>query len=130
MFRLVLLPVARLMWCTSKCYVMLSEDVLLPPDVLDILGGVRSEENSLALNSQYLGGDPGALGVTEVSSRALLKKAPEKVEDSQSNITSCRKEVGTTIAKDKEVTADTDKGSIMADSFRFKQECCAELSLA
>ncbi|GFU84295.1 hypothetical protein TNCV_1717091 [Trichonephila clavipes] len=38
----------ELMWCTSKCYVLwqkfLVEDVLLPPDVLDMLGGAQSEE--------------------------------------------------------------------------------------
>ncbi|GFY20419.1 retrovirus-related Pol polyprotein from transposon opus [Trichonephila clavipes] len=34
---------------------VLVEDVLLPPDVLDLLGGAQSEENSLAQSSQ----DPG-----------------------------------------------------------------------
>ncbi|GFR13140.1 CCHC-type domain-containing protein [Trichonephila clavata] len=33
---------------------VLVEDVLLPPDVLDMLGGARSEENSLAQSSQDL----------------------------------------------------------------------------
>ncbi|GFX87027.1 retrovirus-related Pol polyprotein from transposon opus [Trichonephila clavipes] len=33
---------------------VLVEDVLLPPDVLDMLGGSQSEENSLAQSSQYL----------------------------------------------------------------------------
>ncbi|GFT03611.1 CCHC-type domain-containing protein [Nephila pilipes] len=105
---------------------VLMEDVLLRPDVLDMLGGSRSKENSLSQSSQYLGGDSGALDEIEVSSRILL----ENVEDSQSNITSCRNEVGTTITKDEEVTAGTDKGSMVADSFRSKQECCAELALA
>ncbi|GFS86250.1 uncharacterized protein NPIL_323101, partial [Nephila pilipes] len=36
---------------------VLVEDVLLPPDVLDMLGGARNEENSLAQSSQYQGGD-------------------------------------------------------------------------
>ncbi|GFU21234.1 retrovirus-related Pol polyprotein from transposon opus [Nephila pilipes] len=34
---------------------VLEEDVLLPPDILDMLGGARSEENSLAHSSQDLG---------------------------------------------------------------------------
>ncbi|GFT47850.1 pro-Pol polyprotein [Nephila pilipes] len=79
------------------------EDVLLPPEVLDVLGGARSEENSLAQSSQYLGGDSGTLNETEVSSRILLEKAPENDEASQRNITSCWNEVGTTITKDKEI---------------------------
>ncbi|GFW77469.1 CCHC-type domain-containing protein [Trichonephila clavipes] len=33
---------------------VLVEDVLLPPDVLDMLRGAQSEENSLAQSSQYL----------------------------------------------------------------------------
>ncbi|GFT66874.1 retrovirus-related Pol polyprotein from transposon opus [Trichonephila clavipes] len=78
---------------------VLVEDVLLPPDVLDMLGGAQ-------------------------------KKAQEHIEDSQRNITSCRNEVGTLGTKDEEVTAEMDKGSIVADSFRSEQECCAELALA
>ncbi|GFT67761.1 uncharacterized protein NPIL_2031 [Nephila pilipes] len=38
---------------------VLVEDVLLPPDVLDMLGEARNEENSLAQSSQYLGVDSG-----------------------------------------------------------------------
>ncbi|GFT34315.1 CCHC-type domain-containing protein, partial [Nephila pilipes] len=109
---------------------VLVEDVLLPPDVLDMLGGARSEENSLAQSSQDQGNGSGALDGTEVSSGILLEKAPENFEDSQSNITSCRNEVGTTITKDEEVTVEMDKGSMVADSFRSEQECCAELALA
>ncbi|GFS73449.1 CCHC-type domain-containing protein [Nephila pilipes] len=109
---------------------VLVEDVLLPPDVLDMLGGARSEENSLAQSSQDLGNDSGALDETEVSSGILLEKAPENFEDSQSNITSCQNEVGTTITKDEEVTVEMDKGSMVADNFRSEQECCAELALA
>ncbi|GFT86411.1 CCHC-type domain-containing protein [Nephila pilipes] len=107
---------------------VLMEDVLLPPDVLDMLGGARSEENSLVLSSQYLGGDSGALGETEVSSGILQEKIPENVEDSQNNITSCWNEVGTMITKDKEITAETDKGVMVADSFRSEQDCGAELA--
>ncbi|GFX13267.1 CCHC-type domain-containing protein [Trichonephila clavipes] len=77
---------------------VLVEDVLLPPDVLDMLGGAQ-------------------------------KKAQKHIEDSQRNITSCRNEVGTLGTKDEEVTAEMDKGSIVADSFRSEQECCAELAL-
>ncbi|GFU84296.1 uncharacterized protein TNCV_1717101 [Trichonephila clavipes] len=32
--------------------------------------------------------------------------------------------------KDEEVTAEMDKGSMVADSFRSEQECCAELALS
>ncbi|GFV13095.1 retrovirus-related Pol polyprotein from transposon opus [Trichonephila clavipes] len=53
----------------------------------------------------------------------------EHIEDSQRNITSCRNEVGTLGTKDEEVTADMDKGIMVADSFRSEQECCAELAL-
>ncbi|GFS83929.1 integrase_H2C2 domain-containing protein [Trichonephila clavipes] len=45
------------------------------------------------------------------------------------NITSCRNEVGTLGTKDEEVTAEMDKGSMVADSFHSEQECCAELAL-
>ncbi|GFT08099.1 hypothetical protein NPIL_507561 [Nephila pilipes] len=83
----------------------------------------------LALSSQDLGDDSGALDETEVSSGILLEKAPENVEDSQSNITSYRNEVGTTITKDEEVTTDMNKGIMLADNFCSKQECCAELAL-
>ncbi|GFY57889.1 hypothetical protein TNIN_191301 [Trichonephila inaurata madagascariensis] len=38
---------------------VLVKDVLLPPDVLDILGGAQSEENSLAQSSQDLRVDSG-----------------------------------------------------------------------
>ncbi|GFS35869.1 uncharacterized protein NPIL_206271, partial [Nephila pilipes] len=82
---------------------VLVEDVLLPPNVLYMLGGPRSEENSLAQSSQDLRGEPGVLNETEVSIEILLEKVPENVEDSQSNITSCRNEVGTTIIKDEEI---------------------------
>ncbi|GFQ66458.1 CCHC-type domain-containing protein [Trichonephila clavata] len=39
---------------------VLVEDVLLPPDVLDMLGRARSEENSLAQSSQNLREDSGS----------------------------------------------------------------------
>ncbi|GFW78857.1 retrovirus-related Pol polyprotein from transposon opus [Trichonephila clavipes] len=45
-------------------------------------------------------------------------------------MTSCRNEVGTLGTKDEEVTAEMDKGSMVADSFRSEQERCAELALA
>ncbi|GFT42515.1 retrovirus-related Pol polyprotein from transposon opus [Trichonephila clavipes] len=79
---------------------VLVEDVLLPPDVLDMLGGAQSEENSLAQSSQDLRVDSGNVDETEVSSGILPEKAQEHIEDSQRNITSCRNE-----------------------------ECCAELAL-
>ncbi|GFT79820.1 putative transposable element [Trichonephila clavipes] len=52
------------------------------------------------------------------------------LRDSQRNITSCRNEVGTLGTKDEEMTAEMDKGIMVADSFRSEQECCAELALA
>ncbi|GFY00607.1 DUF4817 domain-containing protein [Trichonephila clavipes] len=58
----------------------------------------------------------------------LPEKAQEHIEDSQRNITSCRNEVGTLGTKDEEVTAEMDKGIMVADSFS-EQECCAELAL-
>ncbi|GFT31604.1 retrovirus-related Pol polyprotein from transposon opus [Trichonephila clavipes] len=109
---------------------VLVEDVLLPPEVLDMLGGAQSEGNSLAQSSQDLRVDSGNVDETEVSSGVLPEKAQEHIEDSQRNITSCRNEVGTLGTKDEEVTAEMDKGSMVADSFRSEQECCAELALA
>ncbi|GFV01093.1 CCHC-type domain-containing protein [Trichonephila clavipes] len=72
---------------------VLVEDVLLPPDVLDMLGGAQSEEKSLAQSSQDLRVDSGNVYETEVSSGILPEKAQEHIEDSQRNITSCRNEV-------------------------------------
>ncbi|GFU05886.1 retrovirus-related Pol polyprotein from transposon opus [Trichonephila clavipes] len=46
---------------------VLVEDVLLPPDVLDMLGGAQSEENSLAQSSQNLRVDSENVDETEVS---------------------------------------------------------------
>ncbi|GFU61689.1 retrovirus-related Pol polyprotein from transposon opus [Trichonephila clavipes] len=100
------LPVARLMWCTQQVLCALAEvfgrrRVLLPPDVLDMLGGAQSEEeNSLAQSSQDLRVDSGNVDETEVSSGILPEKAQEHIEDSQRNITSCRNEVGTLGTKD------------------------------
>ncbi|GFY27427.1 CCHC-type domain-containing protein [Trichonephila clavipes] len=108
---------------------VLVEDVLLPPEVLDMLGGAQSEENSLAQSSQNLRVDSGNVDETEVSSGILPEIAQEHIEDSQKNITSCRNEVGTLGTKDEEVTAEMDKGIMVADSFRSEQECCAELAL-
>ncbi|GFW61892.1 CCHC-type domain-containing protein [Trichonephila clavipes] len=108
---------------------VLVEDVLLPPDVLDMLGGAQSEENSLAQSSRDLRVDSGNVDETEVSSGILPEKAQEHIEDSQRNITSCRNEVGTLGTKDEEVTAEMDKGIMVADRFRSEQECCAELAL-
>ncbi|GFV69370.1 retrovirus-related Pol polyprotein from transposon opus [Trichonephila clavipes] len=109
---------------------VLVEDVLLPPEVLDMLGRAQSEENSLAQSSQDLRVDSGNVDETEVSLGILSEKAQEHIEDSQRNITSCRNDVGTLGTKDEEVTAEMDKGIMMADSFRSEQECCAELALA
>ncbi|GFT80185.1 CCHC-type domain-containing protein [Trichonephila clavipes] len=108
----------------------LVEDVLLPPDVLDMLGGAQSEENSLAQSSQDLRVDSGNVDETEVSLGILPEKAQEHIEYSQRNITLCRNAVGKLVTKDEEVTAEMDKGSMVADSFRSEQECCAELALA
>ncbi|GFX43720.1 retrovirus-related Pol polyprotein from transposon opus [Trichonephila clavipes] len=108
---------------------VLVEDVLLPPDVLDMLGGAQSEENSLAQSSQDLRVDSGNVDETEVSLGILPEKAQEHTEDSQRNITSCRNEVGTLGTKDEEVTVEMDKGIMVADSFRSEQECCAQLAL-
>ncbi|GFU19846.1 CCHC-type domain-containing protein [Trichonephila clavipes] len=108
---------------------VLVEDVLLPPDVLDMLRGVQSEENSLAQSSLDLRVDSGNVDETEVSLGILPEEAQEHIEDSQRNITSCRNEVGTLGTKDEEVTAEMDKGSMVADSFRSEQEGCAELAL-
>ncbi|GFX42294.1 CCHC-type domain-containing protein [Trichonephila clavipes] len=108
---------------------VLVEDVLLPPDVLDMLRGAQSEENSLAQSSQDLRVDLGNVDETEVSLGILPEKAQEHIEDSQRNITSCRNEVGTLGTKDEEVTAEMDKGIMVADSFRSEQEGCAELAL-
>ncbi|GFT87092.1 integrase_H2C2 domain-containing protein [Trichonephila clavipes] len=94
-----------------------------------MLGGAQSEENSLAQSSQDLRVDSGNVDETEVSLGILPEKAHEHIEDSQRNITSCRNEVGTLGTKDEEVTAEMDKGIMVADSFRYKQECCAELAL-
>ncbi|GFW37327.1 CCHC-type domain-containing protein [Trichonephila clavipes] len=94
-----------------------------------MLRGAQSEENSLAQSSQDLRVDSGNVDETEVSSGILPEKAQEHIEDSQRNITSCRNEVGTLGTKDEEVTAEMDKGSMVADSFRSEQECCAELAL-
>ncbi|GFX76287.1 retrovirus-related Pol polyprotein from transposon opus [Trichonephila clavipes] len=102
---------------------VLVEDVLLPPEVLDMLGGAQSEGNSLAQSSQDLRVDSGNVDETEVSLGILPEKAQEHIEDSQRNITSRRNEVGTLGTKDEEVTAEM-------DSFRSEQECCAELALA
>ncbi|GFV74969.1 retrovirus-related Pol polyprotein from transposon opus [Trichonephila clavipes] len=107
----------------------LAEDVLLPPEVLDMLGGAQSEDNSLAQSSQDQRVDSGNVDETEVSLGILPEKAQEHIEDSQRNITSCRNEMGTLGTKDEEVTAEMDKGIMVADSFRSEQECCAELAL-
>ncbi|GFX54608.1 uncharacterized protein TNCV_792941 [Trichonephila clavipes] len=59
----------------------------------------------------------------------LPEKAQEHIEGFSRNITSCQNEVGTLGTKDEEVTAEMDKGSMVADSFRSEKECCAELAL-
>ncbi|GFX33799.1 CCHC-type domain-containing protein [Trichonephila clavipes] len=94
------------------------------------VGRSQSEENSLAQSSQDLRVDSGNVDETEVSLGILPEKAQEHIEDSQRNITSCRNEVGTLGTRDEEVTAEMDKGIMVADSFRSEQECCAELALA
>ncbi|GFU62446.1 CCHC-type domain-containing protein [Trichonephila clavipes] len=101
-----------------KTSISVDGNVLLPPEVLDMLGGAQSEENSLAQSSRDLRVDSGNVDETEVSSGILPEKAQEHIEDSQRNITSCRNEVGTLGTKDEEVTAEMDKGIMVADSFR------------
>ncbi|GFV90735.1 retrovirus-related Pol polyprotein from transposon opus [Trichonephila clavipes] len=91
--------------------------------------GGQSEENSLAQGSRDLRVDSGNVDETEVSTGILPEKAQEHIDDSQRNITSCRNEVGTLGTKDEEVTAEMDKGIMVADSFRSEQEGCAELAL-
>ncbi|GFW08499.1 CCHC-type domain-containing protein [Trichonephila clavipes] len=54
---------------------VLVEDVLLPPEVLDMLGGGQNEENSLAQSSQDLRVDSGNVDETEVSLGILPEKA-------------------------------------------------------
>ncbi|GFV67102.1 CCHC-type domain-containing protein [Trichonephila clavipes] len=78
----------------------LVEDVLLPPDVLDMLGVAQSKENSLAQSSQDLRGDSGNVDEIKVSLGILPEKARENIKDSQRNITSCQNEVGTLGTKD------------------------------
>ncbi|GFU82715.1 CCHC-type domain-containing protein [Trichonephila clavipes] len=53
---------------------VLVEDVLLPPEVLDMLGGAQSEENSLAQSSQDLRVDSGNVDETEVSSWVFCQR--------------------------------------------------------
>ncbi|GFV26977.1 CCHC-type domain-containing protein [Trichonephila clavipes] len=110
---------------------VLVEDVFCFPDVLDVLGGAQSEENSRSQSSQDMKVDSGNVDESKVSLGILpeREKAQEHIEDSQRNITSCRNEVGTLGTKDEEVTAEMDKGSMVADSFRSEQKCCAELAL-
>ncbi|GFY16346.1 CCHC-type domain-containing protein [Trichonephila clavipes] len=95
----------------------------------DLLGVSRRKENSLAQSSQDLRVDSGNVDETKVSSGILLENALDNIEDSLRNITSCWNEVGTFGTKDEEVTAEKDKGSMVADSFSSEQECYAELAL-
>ncbi|GFY27695.1 retrovirus-related Pol polyprotein from transposon opus [Trichonephila clavipes] len=53
---------------------VLVEDMLLLPDVLDMLGGAQSEDNSLAQSSQDLRVDSGNVDETEVSSGILPER--------------------------------------------------------
>ncbi|GFU85587.1 transposable element Tcb2 transposase [Trichonephila clavipes] len=57
------------------------------------------------------------------------RKAQEHIEDSQRNITSCRNEVGTLGTKDEEVTAEMDKGIMVADSFRSNRSVVPKCQL-
>ncbi|GFT69438.1 retrovirus-related Pol polyprotein from transposon opus [Trichonephila clavipes] len=74
-------------------------------------------------------GSGGNVDETEVSLGILPEEAQEHIEDSRRNITSLWNEVGILGTKDEEVTAEMDKGSMVADSFRSEQECCTELAL-
>ncbi|GFX68117.1 CCHC-type domain-containing protein [Trichonephila clavipes] len=58
----------------------LAEDVLLPPDVLDMLGGAQSEENSLAQSSQGLRVDSGNVEKPRSHWVFCQKKAQEHIE--------------------------------------------------
>ncbi|GBO14366.1 hypothetical protein AVEN_260836-1 [Araneus ventricosus] len=111
---------------------VLAEDVLLPPDVLNMLGGVRSEESSLAGHSQELSRNSGNLGETGISSETLQEKAQDNVifEEPQREFTSWGNEVGTIDTKDREVTTETCKGSMVTDNFCSGQEQGVELALA
>ncbi|GFT14965.1 CCHC-type domain-containing protein [Trichonephila clavipes] len=104
-----------------KCPLVYVPLVLLPV--------ARVKRIHSAQSSQDLRVDSGNVDETEVLSVILPEKAQEHIEDSQRNITSCRNEVGTLGTKDEEVTAEMDKGIMVADSFRSEQECCAELAL-
>ncbi|GFY34275.1 CCHC-type domain-containing protein [Trichonephila clavipes] len=104
------------------CAEVLAEAVLLPPDVLDMLRGAQRGRE--CPTGSKLSRPEGF--ETEVSLGILPEKAQEHIEDSQ-NITSCRNEGEHW--EDEEVTAEMDKGSMVADSFRSEQECCAELAL-
>ncbi|GFX57909.1 retrovirus-related Pol polyprotein from transposon opus [Trichonephila clavipes] len=87
---------------------VLVEDVLLPPDVLDMLGGAQSEENSLAQSSQDLRVDSGNVDETEVSSGIL----PERERKHRRTLRIL-------------------KGILLHVGMKWEHwECCAELALA
>ncbi|GBN30586.1 hypothetical protein AVEN_75153-1 [Araneus ventricosus] len=66
---------------------VLAEDVLLPPDVLNMLRGVRSEESSLAGHSQELSRNSGNLELkTELGFHLGLCKRKHKIMLSSRNL--------------------------------------------
>ncbi|GFU92790.1 CCHC-type domain-containing protein [Trichonephila clavipes] len=109
---------------------VLVEDVLLPPDVLDMLGGAQSEENSLAQSSQDLRVDSGNVDETEVSSVFCQRKHRSTLRILKGILLHVGMKWEHWVLRMREVTAEMDKGSMVADSFRSEQECCAELALA
>ncbi|GBM30688.1 hypothetical protein AVEN_259560-1 [Araneus ventricosus] len=111
---------------------VLEEDVLLPPDVLNMLKGARSENDSLARHFQELSRNSENLGETGISSGTLQEKAQDNVtfEKPQREFTSWGNEVGAVDVKDREVTTETDKGSMITDNFCSGREKGAELALA
>ncbi|GBL91356.1 hypothetical protein AVEN_203504-1 [Araneus ventricosus] len=111
---------------------VLVKDVLLPSDVLNVLGGVRSEKISLAGHSQELSWNSENLDETGISFGTLQEKAQDNVifEKPQREFTSWGNEVVTVDTKDREVTTETGKGSVVTDSVCSCQEQGAELALA
>ncbi|GBN35778.1 hypothetical protein AVEN_52368-1 [Araneus ventricosus] len=88
------------------------DDALLPQDILN-----------MAQNSIDLMGDSENLGETEVSSGTLQEKVQDYIdfEESQRELTSCGNEVGAGNTKNREVTTETDKGSMVLIIFALSR---------
>ncbi|GBN64759.1 hypothetical protein AVEN_99712-1 [Araneus ventricosus] len=76
---------------------VLVEDVLLPPDVLNMLGDATSEKVSLAGHSQELSWNSENLDETGISFETLPNEAQDNVilQEPLGEITSCGNEVRT-----------------------------------